>query len=84
MMLRLSKMVADRRSGRDERGVTVITVLVGVVIAGVVAALIVISATGDDDGGGETAGATIAWPPRCRTAKNKGVRGLRQKRRRAL
>ncbi|HET7720450.1 MAG TPA: hypothetical protein VFK43_10820, partial [Acidimicrobiales bacterium] len=37
---------------------TVITVLVGVVIAGLVAALIIISATGDDDDG-ETAGATI-------------------------
>jgi ABC-type transport system substrate-binding protein len=59
MLLRLSKMVAERRSGRDERGVTVITILIGIVVLGVLAGIVIMSVGGDDDGGGETAGATI-------------------------
>ncbi len=58
MSQRLSRMVADRRSGRDQRGVALITLLVGVAIVGLLIAVVVFTVTDDDDTA-KSAGATV-------------------------
>ena len=61
MLQRLSKMVADTRARRDEAGVQVIFLIVGVVVVALLTVL-VISSLGGDDKDGQTAGAAIDAP----------------------